>query len=181
MRTLTLHIRELIKQFRSPDQFPSQELINLAYGELAVIDAKYGMREKEHETKATKNFMSALDKITSFSNNSENYEECELKDAAKGELIALREENEHLIKEIAWEKANRQLCEEHLIGMVMQYCRNFIYLDENKNTENTFSHDFMSAGEGAFGYLTARGLAKYCDNFIDIYFDKEEDFNENTR
>jgi len=112
--------------------------------------------------------MSALDKILSFSNNCENYEECELKDAAKGELIALREENERLIKEIAWEKACLMLSNEHLIDMVKQYCRNV------EGKESTYSHDFMSAGECAFGYLTSLGLAKYCDNLIDIYFDEME-------
>jgi len=87
------------------------------------------------------------------------------------ENYLLKAENERLIKDIAFEKASLLLCQEHLIDMVMQYCRKAIYLDENPSTVNTFSHDFMSAGEGAFGYLAGLGLAKYCDNLIDIYFD----------
>ena len=52
-------------------------------------------------------------------------------------------------------------CEENLIEMVEQYCR-------NNSEENEFRHDFMSAGECTFEYLVKRGLAEYTENGVDI-------------
>jgi hypothetical protein len=61
--------------------------------------------------------------------------------------------------------------EDLLIDMVKQYCVNTVKPD---GTADTYSHDFMSAGEGAFEYLVTHGLAKYCDNGVDIYFPQND-------
>ena len=60
-------------------------------------------------------------------------------------------------------------CEDNLKSMVEQYCRNAPFID---GTPDTFSHDFMSAGECTFEYLVARGLAEYIENGVDIRFNK---------
>jgi len=44
-------------------------------------------------------------------------------------------------------------CQELLVEMVKQYCRN--------NSDDTFRHDFMSTGEAVFEYLVENGLAEW--------------------
>jgi hypothetical protein len=53
----------------------------------------------------------------------------------------------------------------HLLSMVNQYCMNTV---KKIGTEDTYSHAFMSAGEGAFDYLVGHKLAKWCANGVDI-------------
>jgi len=57
-------------------------------------------------------------------------------------------------------------CQEFLVEMVNQYCRN--YSDE----PTTYSHDFMSTGEAVFDYLVNHGLADWAENGIDIRLKK---------
>jgi hypothetical protein len=52
---------------------------------------------------------------------------------------------------------------ENLIEMVSQYC------NDGVSNPVTYSHSFMSAGESAFEYLVSHGLAKWCENGVDIY------------
>jgi cell division septum initiation protein DivIVA len=43
----TSNIKELIKQSRSTDQFPTPKLINMASTELSIMEAKLGMRAEQ--------------------------------------------------------------------------------------------------------------------------------------
>jgi hypothetical protein len=54
----------------------------------------------------------------------------------------------------------------HLLDMVAQYTEKTV---RKVGTPETYSHDFMSAGEGAFEYLVENGLAKLCENGVDIF------------
>ena len=57
-------------------------------------------------------------------------------------------------------------CEDNLKSMVEQYCRT----TSVTNSDATFSHDYMGAGECTFEYLVKHGIANWCGNGIDIYF-----------
>ena len=48
----------------------------------------------------------------------------------------------------------------YLLEMVEQYC--------TQKTGDTYSHDFMSTGEGVFEYLVEVGRAEWCKNGVDI-------------
>jgi hypothetical protein len=52
-------------------------------------------------------------------------------------------------------------CQECLVSMIEQYCA---------TDDNSYSHDFMSAGESAFDYLLKYKLADYAPNGCDIVF-----------
>ena len=70
-------------------------------------------------------------------------------------VSALQTQNEMLIKAVAE-------CQELLVEMVNQYCRN------HSDEPTTYSHDFMSTGEAVFDYLVNHGLADWALNGIDI-------------
>lgn len=55
---------------------------------------------------------------------------------------------------------------ENLLSMVNQYCLRTV---KKTGEKDTYSHDFMSTGEEAFEYLVSHGLAKWCDNGVDIF------------
>lgn len=55
---------------------------------------------------------------------------------------------------------------ENLLSMVNQYCSRTVRPD---GTPVCYSHFFMSTGEAAFEYLVDHGLAKWCENDVDIY------------
>ena len=57
-------------------------------------------------------------------------------------------------------------CQELLVDMVNQYCRN------HSDEPTTYSHDFMSTGEAVFDYLVNHGLADWAENGIDIRLKK---------
>ena len=59
-------------------------------------------------------------------------------------------------------------CQELLVEMVNQYCRN------NSDEPTTYSHDFMSTGEAVFEYLVNHGFADWDLNGIDIRLRKEK-------
>lgn len=63
-------------------------------------------------------------------------------------------------------KARLAEADENLLSMVNQYCAKTVRPD---GTPETYSHDFMSTGEAAFEYLVEKGLAKWCENGVDIY------------
>lgn len=68
--------------------------------------------------------------------------------------------------ELAQLRADLDEANENLLSMVNQYCCRTVRKD---GTPLTYSHDFMSAGEQAFEYLVQHGLAKWCENGVDIY------------
>jgi hypothetical protein len=52
-------------------------------------------------------------------------------------------------------------CQELLVEMVNQYCRN------HSDEPTTYSHDFMSTGEAVFDYLVNHGLADWAENGVE--------------
>jgi phage host-nuclease inhibitor protein Gam len=72
------------------------------------------------------------------------------------------EENGKLRADRASLRAELAECQELLVEMVNQYCRN------NSDEPTTYSHDFMSTGEAVFEYLVNHGLAEWDLNGIDI-------------
>jgi hypothetical protein len=63
------------------------------------------------------------------------------------------EENGKLRADRASLRAELVECQELLVEMVNQYCRN--------NSDDTYRHDFMSTGEAVFEYLVKNGLAEW--------------------
>ena len=79
------------------------------------------------------------------------------------------DEWERMVKDAAAEveQMRTDLAEanDNLVSMVGQYCLNTV---KKTGMPWTYSHSFMSAGEDAFAYLTRVGLAKWCENGVDI-------------
>jgi hypothetical protein len=63
-------------------------------------------------------------------------------------------------------KAQLDEAHENLVSMVGQYCVRTV---KKTGMPDTYTHMFMSTGEQAFEYLVDHGLAKWCENGIDIY------------
>jgi hypothetical protein len=94
----------------------------------------------------------ALDELIEYTKSFDDYATSGLGDKASAELASL--------------KARLAEADENLLSMVNQYCAKTVRPD---GTPETYSHDFMSTGEAAFEYLVEKGLAKWCENGVDIY------------
>lgn len=58
----------------------------------------------------------------------------------------------------------RESCESALVSMVQQYLYRPLDNKTKEPSDNTYQHDFMSAGEEACYYLVDRGLAQWTDD-----------------
>jgi hypothetical protein len=96
--------------------------------------------------------MSAIRELISEFNNMCGESKTEMGDSAELELDKLHS---------SLNEAN-----ENLLSMVNQYCCRTVRPD---GMPMTYAHDFMSTGEAAFEYLVNCGLAKWCENGVDIY------------
>lgn len=80
--------------------------------------------------------------------------------------LMLANQAEKYEKQLARLRTELDEIREHLLSMINQYCCRTV---KKTGMPDTYSHDFMSAGECAFEYLVSHGLAKWCKNGVDIY------------